>query len=111
MTKRTNKILLGLALGILISLIIILFIISIYTGRKNNSTRITPDNSSLVETVYIVKDYNEKLAVYFAGENEPMEVYDLFLSSLPETDAERIRDGIIVYDKAELNQLIEDFTS
>ena len=49
---------------------------------------------------YIMRDYN----------GEPQEVFDVFTSSLPRGEAERIYKGITVEGDEALQKLIEDFT-
>ena len=111
MTKQTNKILLGVSLGITITIMLGLFALSLWTGLNSKDNRGETDISSTNETIYIIKEYEEKLAVYKVGIQEPITVYDFYISNLPQSDANRIRDGIIAYNKSELQQLIEDFTS
>ena len=54
---------------------------------------------------YIMRDYNGRIAVF-----EPQEVFDVFTSSLPRGEAERIYKGITVEGDEALQKLIEDFT-
>ena len=49
-------------------------------------------------------------ALYHLGEDEPQEVFDVFTSSLPRGEAERIYKGITVEGDEALQKLIEDFT-
>ena len=110
MTKQTNKILLGVALGIVITLMLGLFALSLWTGLNPEENRGETDVSSSNETIYVVKDFEEKLAVFKAGNENPITVYDFYISNLPDIDVNRLRDGIIAYSQAELQQIIEDFT-
>lgn len=59
---------------------------------------------------YIMRDYNGRIAVFVYGEDEPQEVFDVFTSSLPRGEAERIYKGITVEGDEALQKLIEDFT-
>ena len=52
---------------------------------------------------YIMRDYNGRIA-------EPQEVFDVFTSSLPRGEAERVYKGITVEGDEALQKLIEDFT-
>ena len=45
---------------------------------------------------YIMRDYNGRIAVFVYGEDEPQEVFDVFTSSLPRGEAERVYKGITV---------------
>ena len=55
---------------------------------------------------YIMRDYNGRIAVFVYGE----EVFDVFTSSLPRGEAERVYKGITVEGDEALQKLIEDFT-
>lgn len=59
---------------------------------------------------YIMRDYNGRIAVFIYGEDKPQEVFDVFTSSLPRGEAERIYKGITVEGDEALQKLIEDFT-
>ena len=59
---------------------------------------------------YIMRDYNGRIAVFVYGEDEPQEVFDVFTSSLPRGEAERVYKGITVEGDEALQKLIEDFT-
>ena len=58
---------------------------------------------------YIMRDYNGRIAVFVYGEDEP-QVFDVFTSSLPRGEAERVYKGITVEGDEALQKLIEDFT-
>lgn len=62
------------------------------------------------ERKYIMRDYNGRIAVFVYGEDEPQEVFDVFTSSLPRDEAERVYKGITVEGEEALQKLIEDFT-
>lgn len=59
---------------------------------------------------YIMRDYNGRIAVFVYGEDEPQEMFDVFTSSLPRDEAERVYKGITVEGEEALQKLIEDFT-
>lgn len=68
--------------------------------------RAEPDASEM----YVLRDYNGRIAVFACGEDEPLEVFDIFTSSLPKSEAERVYKGITVEGGEALQRLIEDFT-
>ena len=68
--------------------------------------RAEPDASEM----YVLRDYTGRIAVFACGEDEPLEVFDIFTSSLPKSEAERVRKGITVEGGEALQRLIEDFT-
>lgn len=60
---------------------------------------------------YVIGVYDEKIAVFTQGDTVPVETYDVYITTLPESDQTSLRKGINVKGKAELRRLIEDFTS
>lgn len=59
---------------------------------------------------YIMRDYNGRIAVFRNGEDFPDEVFDIFTSSLPKEESERIMNGIAIQDSQELQEMIEAYT-
>ena len=113
MKDKTKTILKTIGLIFTICLLGIILVVNIIITTKNNPS--VSGNESVSseegETVYKLSEYNGKLAVFLLGDSEPVKVYDLFLSSLPNEDTDMLKDGILVYNKSELQQLIEDYTS
>lgn len=62
-------------------------------------------------TVFVVKDYGGKVAVFLKNENEPFIILDTLTSFLPETDVTALQQGIEVIGSTALRELLEDFTS
>ena len=62
--------------------------------------------SAIIEST--APDGSEKYIM--RGEDEPQEVFDVFTSSLPRGEAERVYKGITVEGDEALQKLIEDFT-
>ena len=60
---------------------------------------------------YIIGVYDEKVAVFTQGDAVPIEIYDVYISTLPERDQKTLEKGIEVKGKIELRRLIEDYTS
>lgn len=60
---------------------------------------------------YTIGEYDGRLAVYTDQQELPQQIYDVYLSTLPEEEQFRIRNGIQVEDELELQQLLEDYTS
>ncbi len=109
MKQKTRKTLTVASVILLISLILFLIAMSIYSGL--NSDRSDIESTVSEEAIYVVKSYEEKLAVFHPGNKEPLFVYDFYITSLPDVDAKRVNDGIVAYNKAELQQILEDFIS
>lgn len=62
-------------------------------------------------TPYVLKKYNNTLGVFRGDYESPYKVLDCDFSLLAEADIEALTKGIAVETEAELNSLIEDFTS
>lgn len=60
---------------------------------------------------YVIGVYDEKIAVFAQGDAVPIETYDVYVTTLPESDQKSLRKGIEVKGKTELRRLIEDYTS
>lgn len=54
--------------------------------------------------------YEDRLAVYSAGDLKPSEVLDISLAALPEADRQLLIDGIPLRNEEELRRAIEDYT-
>lgn len=68
---------------------------------------VPPQSSSMPQ--YLLKDSGGKLALFYAGTNDPVAVYDVYTRLLPEEDVLQLLEGIPVTDETELYRLLEDF--
>lgn len=64
----------------------------------------------IIADTYTIKEYDGKIAVYKNGDSVPERFLDTELSCLPQTDREKLKNGIKVSSEAELHRLIEDFS-
>ena len=64
-----------------------------------------------VEERYIVKEYNNMIAVFEYGSDIPQKILDIDVDNIRKQDRERFQEGIIVNSADELAQLEEDFCS
>ena len=62
-------------------------------------------------TQYTIKEYNGRIAIFKNDNSSPESIYDTYISVLPESDQNKLKNGITVNDKKELQKLIEDYTS
>lgn len=60
---------------------------------------------------YVIGVYDEKIAVFAQGDAVPIETFDVYITTLPESDQKSLKKGIKVKSKTELRRLIEDYTS
>ena len=70
-----------------------------------------PAVSSVSAAAYRIGEWEGKLAVFLAGSPSPHEVFDVYVSTLPPEEQQRIESGINVADEVELARLLEDYTS
>ena len=59
--------------------------------------------------VYLLKDCGGRLALYPAGQDHPIAVYDVYTRLLPEIDVLYLQQGIPVHSTEELLHLLEDY--
>ena len=59
---------------------------------------------------YIVKEYGGKIGVFIKGNTRPESILEIYVFTLPEGDAAKLKDGITVTGEDRMRSLIEDFT-
>ncbi len=69
------------------------------------------DSSAAPVASYTIGVWEERLAVFVPGREEPERLYDVYVSTLPSEEQDRLEKGIPVYSDAELARLLEDYTS
>ena len=58
---------------------------------------------------YTLKDCGGRLALYRAGQSQPVQIYEIYTHLLPEQDAAQLQRGIGLQTEAQLERLLEDF--
>ena len=61
------------------------------------------------QTMYTVREYGGKIAVFTQDEPDPIAVYEVYVHLLPENDIELLRKGIPVDDDYTLLKTLENF--
>ena len=69
------------------------------------------ENPYLIEDYYTLSEYKGKIAVFRNQENIPIDIYDVYVSTLPQHDRTLLEKGIHIETPEELQRLIEDYTS
>lgn len=69
---------------------------------------ITIANASADAVCFVLREYNGHIALLEEGVDEPLAVYKTPIDSLYPADAELLREGIRLQNRAELSRLIED---
>ena len=81
------------------------------TSSKNSVSENDVEAVLSADYIYIIGEQNGKLAIFLDGNAEPLEVYDTYVSDLPEADRSYIKKGIRVTSVADLAAYLEDLTS
>lgn len=67
--------------------------------------------SAPTKTEYTLSVYDGRIAVFENSDSQPIEVFDVYVSSLPYNEQVELRNGLTAADRDELQRLIEDYTS
>lgn len=62
------------------------------------------------DRTYTLREYNGQIAVFTDDNVTPVEVLDVYVTTLPKSDVSRLRDGITVEGRDAIRALIEDFS-
>ena len=60
---------------------------------------------------YIMKEYNGKIGIYDAKNNELLKILDVYVATLPKADRKMLSEGISAKSEYELVMLVQDYTS
>lgn len=88
---------------VIITLSSVVFAITVNAKNSKTSENISE------KKVYTLKDYNGNPAVFENGGKSPIYVLDITTDSLPERDAQRIKNGITAATKEEIFKAVEDY--
>ena len=86
--------------------------LAVQTGRTPDTEQPEPAGmTTAAQAVYrVLGVWQGRLAVFRPEEETPERVYEVWVSSLPDAERERLRAGIAVSDRRELLALLEDYT-
>ncbi len=91
-----------------VEIAVIALSLSAFASQNTQTLQIEKNNT---ETQYRLSVYDGRIAVFETDETEPIEVFDVFVASLPYDEQIELRNGLTATDRNELQKLIEDFTS
>lgn len=111
MSKRVVRCVGIILVFFLIAAIIMVFIGANGTADAENDLSSNTSQSDASSDIYIVKDYNGKIAVFYEGEEEPIKQIDRGTQSLPKADRDMLARGIKVEGEEKLRRLLEDYNS
>lgn len=98
--------------GLILAAFFIAGIIMLFIGGQDTAkAQPTERQQTTVDSdIYIVKDYNGKVAVFYEGEDKPMRLTEQQVEALPQTDRDMLKEGVTVEGKEALRRLLEDYT-
>lgn len=107
--KRKTVLITLIICAIIISSIILVFVIN---NRKiEKKVEITKQTQQVNSGGYILKEYNGKIATFRTNSEEPIEIFDVYVSTLPDSEFKCLQKGLYAKDEFELQELIEAYTS
>ncbi len=71
---------------------------------------LTLANASADAVCFVLREYEGKIALMEEGCDEPLAVYKTPISSLYPADAELLKEGIRLKNRAEVSRLVEDLS-
>lgn len=77
-----------------------------YLSTINSSS----SQTKMPEALYQLKEHNGKIAVV-STDGSIIEILDVYVFTLPETDKSQLLSGIPLYSETELLSIIQDYTS
>lgn len=95
--------------AIFISIFIIIIAISVSVNSHAGAKANTPSKKPV--PLYVLKNYNGKVAVFKYNSNVPQETLSVYTNSLPLFDQKQLTTGVYAYNEQELTSLIEDYDS
>lgn len=110
MTKKeiSDVLLLFVLVLSIIAFGVLYFITKPYSVQSETTT---VSDTSTTQVNYKISVYDGRIAVFDTSTNSPIEVFDVYLSSLPQSEQNQIRSGIYTDSSVKLQELIEDYTS
>ncbi len=95
-------------------ILILVFLISIFSVGFTaiNPLKEAEKVSSVqetAETVFILKEYNEKIAIFEKGNTKPKKVIDVYINDLPQRDITRLKAGIKTNSFSSALSIAEDY--
>lgn len=92
---------------ILVLSVLITFISVTSEGDLSQKESTTQESRAL----YTLSDYKGKIALYKSGYAMPVEIYDVYVESLPQEERAKIESGISAQSDSEIIKIIEAYTS
>lgn len=76
-----------------------------------SSSQESSEINAMVSNLYIVKEYQGIIGVFYNNDTSPFRQIDVDVATLPQADQKALKTGIKVFSMDKLNQIIEDYES
>lgn len=95
--------LLVFAISVLVACVILFVIVRFFMPSPQ-------DEEGRFKPQYVIADWEGRVAVFEGDDSYPMQVYDTFVSTLPEELQQNLQQGVPVENDSRLSVLLEDYT-
>ena len=85
-------------------------VVSRYVDKRLTASQ-QPQTSVICTSVFTLKEFEGKIAVFTSDSQQPIQILDRKLDELPEEDKALISEGITAVSESQLQSLIEDYSS
>ncbi len=96
---------------IVLSIVTLILLGIIITKENNRNVYEKSYFAQGQEQYYVLKSYKGRMAVFEGNSDIPEEIFDIFVSSLPEADQRQLNSGIYAVNPDELYKIIEEYSS
>lgn len=90
-------------------IVCLIFIVVIISSSSNNNVYIEIPGATTISSIYVIKEYDGKVAVFKYDSSSPVQILDCKINSLPPDAAEALATGIVVSGEYELQKIIEAY--
>lgn len=98
-------------IGIVLSISLAAVFVGIFSLSAGEAKGTVQQNTDVAAPKYTFSAYQGRLALYERGFSMPVEIYDVYLDTFPQDEQEKITAGICAESDAEIQKIIEDYTS
>lgn len=60
---------------------------------------------------FVIKEYEGKIGIFQIDSDRPIQVLEVYVETLPDTEQQRLKKGIVIWSEKDLRSLIEAYTS
>lgn len=98
-------------IGIVAFSLVVVTAVGVFSLSAGETKDTVQQNTKVSVPKYTFTVYQNKLALYERGFAMPVEIFDVYLDTLPKEEQKKIKAGICADSDAEIQKIIEDYTS